>query len=85
MSLGSPPRYCHINRSTNKYTAHKKLKAIRRYPWLILLCCTVPHGHDGGHGVVHLILSVQENINETKNGGKIKSCGGKNNAERKND
>jgi hypothetical protein len=51
---------------------------------LILLCCTVPHGHDGGHGVVHLILSVQENINEKKNEVEIKICGRKKNAERKN-
>jgi hypothetical protein len=35
--------------------------------------------------VVHLILSVQENINETKKEEKIKSCGRKKNAERKND
>jgi hypothetical protein len=35
--------------------------------------------------VVHLILSVQENINEKKNEVEIKSFGGKKNAERKND
>jgi len=85
MSLGSPPVFCHKNWSTNKNTAYKKLKTIWQYPWLILLCCTVLHGHDGGHGVVHLILSVQENINGTKKEVKIKSCGRKKNAERKND
>jgi hypothetical protein len=35
--------------------------------------------------VVHLILSVQENINEKKKEGEIKSCGRKKNAERNND
>ena len=35
--------------------------------------------------MVHLILSVQENINGTKKEVKIKSCGRKKNAERKND